>query len=115
MVVDVAVLWLWILMCLAMCVMMICVLRLAETALARKRLADLQARIARLEEAVDGMKGANASKALESLSGIDGLKEQCDESTKRWMAMAERLDAQGARILELEHRVSLCDTVVPEQ
>ena len=88
MVVDVAVLWLWILMCLAMCVMMICVLRLAETALARKRLADLQVRIARLEEAVDGMKG---------------------------MAMAERLDAQGARILELEHKVSLCDTVVPEQ
>lgn len=38
---------------------------------------------------------------------IESLKEEMLQDKERWLATTERLDAQGARILELEHRLQI--------
>lgn len=47
------------------------------------------------------------SKFLKLDEEIDALKEENVLNRERWAATAERLDAQGARVLELEHRLQV--------
>lgn len=142
MAVNMAAVWLVVLMCFSFVVVCICLWRASENRIAFNVLQDLQAQsksldaecgnlksriedaeeafqefrkdLGRLAEAFSGMKEGGAAEVVSALDAMESLKRQCAACESQWQAIAERLDAQGARVLELEHRVSVAKPVVPE-
>lgn len=104
--VDFAVFWMWVLTLLAV---------LVGCMVGCRMILRLKKRLDAIETAFRQTRDENGAKILERFESLKDLEKQCAEASEQWKAMAERLDAQGARVLELEHRVSIKDTVVPNQ
>ena len=142
MTVNMGIVWLIILMCFSFFAVCVCLWRASENRLAAMSVVDLKTKlqtvdedrkaikermdevedslnfirneVVRLSESFNGMRSGSAKDAVSALDVVKELESRCRECESQWQAIAERLDAQGARVLELEHRVSVAKPVVPE-
>lgn len=142
MAVNASIVWIIILMCFSFFVVCVCLWRASENRLSLAAFQDLQVKVGAmelecgrlkkhvekaeedvrgfrknlesLESALDGMKSGGAAEVVSALDAMKKLERSCAACELQWQAMAERLDAQGARVLELEHRVSVEKPTVPE-